>query len=361
MRLLRTTLATLALIGIFPMLASAIILETKAGSRVAGYLVREDDATIVVRRDLDDEAVTQSYAKADLALILRSVDPERLALLKPEEPKGYRNYAEELAEKREDPEARELALRLFQIAAFLDPDDLGRGCLLSMAALADSPEQERQCRALAYLLDPRHDRAVLQPPDAAATRRSDRSRRSFVAALQAYRTRRTDRALDLARMPGVKAHFDDAPGLIPYDEFLRSCRDHPECRQCGPDGREKCPTCHGTGRASGRNAFRNAECPACGGWGTIPCEKCQGEKSTLPISEAEFRTLLRYELIAGTGDGAAVAKGQAAEPVPWSKQLRRSLRPAPMLSIQALTEHDPRRCVYRDGQWVEPPKAGDGS
>ncbi len=350
----RLAILALTLTALFPAMAGAVILETTAGARVAGYLVREDDTTIVVRRDLDGEEVTQSYVKADLALILRSVDPERLASLRPDEPKDYRNYAEELAEKRDDPEARELALRLFHIAAYLDPDNLGRGSLLSMAGLAGSPGQERQCRALAYLLDPRHDRGVLQAPTASATRRGSQARKMFVAALEAYRLKQTDRALDLAQKSGVKEHFDGASGLMSYGDFLRSCRDHPECHKCGPDGREKCPVCHGTGRADGRNSFRSAECPGCGGWGTIPCAACQGEKSTLTISEDQLRAILRSELIAESAAPSAVTKGKAAQPTPWSELLRRPTQPAPLLSIRDLTGHDPRRCLYRDGKWVEP-------
>lgn len=356
-RRLPSLLAWLALGSMAPTVASGVILERKDGTRVVGYLVGEDDRTITVRRVLDGEEVTQSFAKADLLVVLRPVDPGRLEALDPAEPRGYRDYAEELAEKRDDPEARELARRLFHIAADLAPEELARGCLLGLAGLAESPAEERRCRALAYLLDPRHDRAVLAPTAAAPSRRGDRARKAFVAALQAYRTRQTTRALELARRPGVRGYFEESPGLPSYEEFVKSCMDHPECRKCGPDGRERCRTCRGTGTAGG---FGGGECPSCEGWGSLPCADCHGEKSTLSVDEELLRTILRCEV---SEDGPPAARPRAgggdAGPTPWSELLRHRTRPAPRLSIRSITEHDPRLSVYRGGRWVEP-GTGDG-
>jgi len=61
--------------------------------------------------------------------------------------------------KKLDPEARQMAVRLFQIAAWLDPAKTGRGALLGLVSVAHSGEEEARFRAAAYLFDPRHDKA----------------------------------------------------------------------------------------------------------------------------------------------------------------------------------------------------------
>jgi hypothetical protein len=345
-----------------PVPARAVILELNAGPRVSGFLVREDEREIVIRRVLDGREVEQAYPKADVALILRAVDPERLATLRPDQPRAYRDYAEELAEKREDPEARELALRLFHVAAVLDPEGLGRGSLLGMSTLADSPEQERRYRALAYLIDPKHDRGVLQPVASSGSRaRSELGRRAFASALQAYRTQQTARAASLAGEPGVKERFDESPGLPSFDEFVKLCKDHPECGRCDAEGRVKCPECRGSGKlvpdANARNLDLDGgnRCPDCDGWGSIPCPDCGGKKAGVALTDAQLAAFLRAELAAESPADAPAPAAPGTDAGPgWAAALRAGSRPAPLLSLRHLTRFDPTCSVYRDGRWVRP-------
>ena len=50
-----------------------------------------------------------------------------------------------------------MALRLFLIAAHLDPQKLGPSSLLGMSLLASTPAEVRKYRAMAFLLDPKGD------------------------------------------------------------------------------------------------------------------------------------------------------------------------------------------------------------
>ena len=143
--------------------------------------------------------------------------------MRPDRPQAYRDYAEELAEKRDDPEARMTSLRLYLIAAHLDPERLGRGCLLGMSNLAETPFEARKYRALAYLLDPKHDRTIFQlplPPPA----KSDPSRQEFLRCLAAFAGGRLKEALGLARKPGVQDHFEATPACPPIRSSSRSAR-----------------------------------------------------------------------------------------------------------------------------------------
>ena len=95
--------------------------------------------------------------------IIYQIDVERLKKLDKNDPKAYYDYAEELADKKwkDDPEARDMARRLFLIAAYLDPRQFGRSALLSMIPLAGTEAEARRCRAMAFLLDPKGDDKVL--------------------------------------------------------------------------------------------------------------------------------------------------------------------------------------------------------
>ncbi len=322
--------------------ARAIILDLKDGVRVTGYLKAEDEQSYTVRRVLDGHESLQTFPKTDVLFALRTFDPARLSELSPSKPAGYRDYAEELAEKREDPEARDLALRLFLIAASLDPEKLGRGSLLSMASLARSPDEERRYRAMAYALDTRHDRSVLTAPDERG-RRGDRARQDFAQALGFYRTRQTARALAFARRPGVEDLFPTAVGIPSFAEFVASCETHPECSKCGPDGLARCKTCKGSGSfGPGRSV-----CPDCLGSGEVVCPECGGKKSDLTISEELRRALIRGEI-------TALASSSPESGGSFAQALLRNPRPAPLLSIETLTPFNPRECLYRDGHWVAP-------
>jgi hypothetical protein len=127
-----------------------------------GYLVRQDERTIVIRQDLPDgKSRESSFAKKDLDELIITVSPERLAALDRNNLNDYREYAEELAEKQRDPEARDTAIRLYAIVAARGDGNLRHSALLGLISLARNADEERLFRAAAYLFDSDHDPTVL--------------------------------------------------------------------------------------------------------------------------------------------------------------------------------------------------------
>jgi hypothetical protein len=54
------------------------------------------------------------------------------------------------------------------------------------------------------------------------------------------------------------------------------------------------------------------------------------------------------------GLGGDVARKEATEPKGWSTVLQsRRLGPILPLSLDTVTDFDPRKCRYRNGKWVE--------
>jgi hypothetical protein len=141
---------------------AVVVLPKGAKQPIMGYLVRQDERTIVIRQDLPGgKSRESSFPKKDLDELIITVSPERLAALDRNNLNDYREYAEELAEKQRDPEARDTAIRLYAIVAARGEGNLRHSALLGLIALARNADEERLFRAAAYLFDSDHDSSIL--------------------------------------------------------------------------------------------------------------------------------------------------------------------------------------------------------
>jgi hypothetical protein len=290
--------------------ARAVIIFPKGGgAEIRGILVRESREAVVVRIPRPDGTYDQQVIGRDqIEDMIRTVSAERLAELRKDNPPGYRDYAEELAEKRKDPDARETALRLYHIAAYLDPAGLGRSCLLGMVALARTPAEERKFRAMVYLLDPEHDTRVLKKDVKRPVERpsglTPGDAQELVESLQLMRRDLWRNALIAARRENVKTAFDYIKHILSYDEFI----------EMGERRRTLTP----------------------------------GELRRVLLAEA---SLIR---VIGSTEELPDAK-PAVGHVSWSRIMTTSPpTPVPSLSLETLTQYDPAKCEYRDNKWVKP-------
>ena len=255
-------------------------------------------------------AMGAGVAEIDRPLV--AVCPDRLGRLHPDDPDAYRDYAEELVARRHDPEARQTGLRLYLIAAWLEPERLGRTCLLGMLALARDSAEERRFRAMAYLLDPHGDRSVLKHAPAAGSpdRSSDNAGR---------------RSAGLAR-----TNSDDAgrQGLLRAIQAMRRCQ-HRVALQIAD-----------------RPSVQEALAP----FAHLLClDQFRGIRGEVPPKMLRKLLMIEWELTRG-GDPTA---GDEDPHTCWSQlaHQRDTVRP---LALETLTEFNPRECVYRDGRWVQP-------
>jgi hypothetical protein len=329
----------LVLVAVVPLPAWSIIIETKDGKVHRGHLVSQDKFQIVIRPEGQKE--TAAIRRAEIQNITQDVKPERLKALKPDDPKSYFDYAQELAPKKKDPEARDTALRLLLIAAHLDADKYGYKALTEMSKLARTPEEARAFRAVAFLLDLAADRGTLSKEGPGSAAAGD-----FLEALEQYRRGKTKEALELAKKKGVADFFAAVPGLMTHKEFVEACEKHPECTAC-KQGRLFCKECVGKGKG----------CTVCKGKGWTVCDTCKGEPRRVPLTPAQLEMILRLQLLQEKAPKGKVDVTPAAQDVKWSQLLRPSqMEPAPVLSLRHLTEFDPRQSVYNDGKWEAPPK-----
>ena len=169
---LRSWLILFALVLFSSDALGAVVYVKGQQEPIAGFVESADDMSIQLRIITPEgDELNRRILRSEIDLLLQPVSPTRLSQLSPDNPKAYREYAEELVEKKTDPEAVETAKRLFMIAAHLDPQTEGRSALLGMTPLMNDPQGVKQLRAMAYLLDPSHDASLLEgQPQAAGAR-----------------------------------------------------------------------------------------------------------------------------------------------------------------------------------------------
>ncbi len=275
---------------------AVIVFEKGKDQPIVGYLERQDENRVIIRELLPDgRTQLRDIARSEIDDILIAVSNERLELLDPSKPAAYRDYAEELAEKRKDPDARATGLRLYLIAAYLDSEKLGRSSLLGMVGLARTPIEERRFRAMAYLLDPNHDRSLLQKSSERAAVVDDEGQDVLLKAIRAFRRGERRTAMVLASRQVVQKAFARFSDVLTHEEFTTVGKDVP------PD---------------------------------------------------ILRKMLTLELMLSGRE--AVARDKSSDDVvPWSRIIRREgTAPVPSLTLETLTEFDPRECFFRNGKWV---------
>ena len=265
--------------------------------------IRESETTIVVGvRGPDGTFTERILERRNIDQFIPTVSKSRLAELDPAQPTLYRDFAEELAEKKVDPDARDAAIRLYLIAARLDPDGLGRSALLGMVSLARSPREERRFRAMAYLLDPKHDRRVLKDSTVASPGASAaEGRDDLLAALRTLRQGNRRIAKRMAERPNVIAAFNRYSGGFSREDFLAAC------------------------------------------------------ESADSLDNVALARIIRYELAITGAKPATGVESETDSGPRWSATLNADDNSAiPELSLESLTEFDPERSVFRDGKWVKP-------
>ncbi|PQO43048.1 hypothetical protein [Blastopirellula marina] len=307
--MLRTLILSLTLGSLAPAAAdAAVVLLRNDADPVAGYVESRSGGVLRLRIPQGPgKYLTQEIPLTDVAEVLETVSPSRLAELKPDDPNGYRNYAEELAQKKVDPEARETALRLFLIAAKLDPDRLGRSSLLGMTAIARSQEEAHRFQAMAYLLDPEHDVQLIQKRHSAqlaSPERVDEWTGLIITGLRKLRAGDSRSARAILKRADIEKAFDSIVAEITYDECI---------------------------------SILNRKCPGC-------------ETGKIPSPLMRKLVLAELALLPETHDSSDT------DSVPeWSElTAAENHKPIVALTLETITEFDPSHSVYRRNQWEAP-------
>jgi len=299
------------LIGLASNAHGVLIFEKGKDVETRGYLIEKSEILVKIREVLPDGRLAiRSIPQNEIDLMIQAVDQKRLAELDPEKPQTYRDYAEELAEKKKDPDAHVTAIRLYLIAAYLAPDTLGRSSCLGLVALARSPREARLFRGLAYLLDPNHDRGLLRktgtPPAAEKVDDAPPGFDSLLLGLRRLQAEDRRLALKEIEKPGVKKAMLPYRHIMLYEELFLIC-----------------------------------------------------QQRTRAVSNDDVRKILALEVSLlkdrQNGVNLAAASQLAGRDPDWSTIVyTNTAKPVFSASLTHATEFDPRLSQYVDGSWVKP-------
>lgn len=295
--------ATLSILFSVAPAHAIVVLKKGLEQPLLGHLVREDERTVVIREELPGGGQRETHIpRADIEELIVTVDPQRLAALDPAQPRAYREYAEELAEKHRDPEARDAARRLYAIAAVRSEGTLRKGALLGLMSLARSPAEERRFRAAIFLYDEQHDTGVLaQGPSPLAPGPTSTAETAppgeLLSAVRLIRQGRGAEAKALLELPHVRRAAPLLASIITLDELLSAA-------------------------------------------------------AARALTDEQLIRLLTAEL---SLSGEAQPSAKSGDVSPWSQTIKNGqLAPLPSLALESLTEFDPAECVFRGGKWVRP-------
>lgn len=355
-RIAVSILALTAGVMMWPSTVSAVIIFLKTpGQPIRGYLVRQTERVITIQQLKTDGSQQQrTIARSDIDQVLIAVSQQRLASLDPTNPDGYREYAEELAEKRKDPDAQLTAIRLFVIAAYLAPAKLGHSAMLGLIPLARDAQELRRFRAMAYLLDPAHDTAVFSSPalrNRTGSELDEGRSKTLLGALRLLRQGRRRDALAQAKRTHLESTLATLTLSISYQEFVQACANVcPHCER----GYQVCPECSGKKTVTDDDGQART-CPVCRGTGRVVCAHCRGNYRDNPIDPSLLRRILQLELAWSSGpDGAKPATLDTPPHAGWGLAVARGqTKPIMPLSVATLTEFDPTANRYRNGRWEQ--------
>jgi len=296
-KLLTCLVAALAAIAAPRAASAVVVLKQGVETPLMGHLVRADERTVVIRQELPGgKSRDVTISRSEIDDLVETVSRERLAELDPDKSAAYLEYAEELAEKRRDPEARDTARRLLTIAAHRGNAAQQHSSLLILADLARTTDERRRIKALLYLTDPRHDPSTLDQSISVGATSDSSAQAELLSALRLIRQ---------GQGAAAKIILDKKPV---QDELARADA-----------------------------TFTLAELTA-----------LTGERT---ITDAQLSRLLRAELALESVGSPKASSNQSA----WSRTAS-SLELAPVLPLtfDHLTEYDPKECLYRNGKWQRP-------
>lgn len=180
--------------------AATIYLKSKA-QPIYGTILKKTPSNLTIRTSEGGSGATKDvvYATSEIAELFEPVVATRLEKLEPSNPAAYREYAEELAEHRKDPEAMAMAIELYLRSAQLEKGDGRNSALRGLVAAARNSAERRRFAAAALSLSPNLPFALLaaggnggkteSAPDAAAGTAAP-SRERLLQFMQAVRVGR---------------------------------------------------------------------------------------------------------------------------------------------------------------------------
>lgn len=235
---------------------------------------------------------------ANVEHLLVNIDADRLSKLTPDRPGEYRDYAEELASQKTDLSARDLARRLYLIAAANSDGSVRGSALAGLIAIAETDTQRHRMEVLRFLVIPGESSISLGKEPTKRRSLTGPQRQLTLKLIHAIRKEESDTATKLLDSPDNRAVFSFWSDECRLEEFDRMARvNRPNKSQLGK--------------------------------------------------------LLRIELqVTDPGHDLNSPSNRKLNWGDYATQVSGNLSVLP--SFDNVTRFNPRKTIFRDGEWVEP-------
>jgi hypothetical protein len=185
-----------------------------------GVILSRDETGVVLRTGFDNDTPIRKIATHQIKLVVVNLDHRRLEALNPQKLGEYRDYAEELAVQKKDPTARELAIRLYLIAATNGANAIRDSALTGLVGVARDPREESTFRLLRHLHSELADGGENQPVERAGNRSgATTSGEKLLRAIQMMRRGKNIEAGEFLADETVSIALGEFPVRISWQEL----------------------------------------------------------------------------------------------------------------------------------------------
>ena len=270
---------------------------------ICGRFIDADDVKIVFRyhaksnRDRRTSG-TVDIDRAEIELMIRNIRPDQLSSLSPDDPDSYRLLAEELSSQLQDWEARDLAVRLYLIAATNSTDEKQLSALNGMINLARDEAEREEFKILRFLVSRSGASLPEFNKDKQMAKLTASTRARVLDAVQAIRRGQGSRALQIINQADVQSALTTWEHVCTLSELNRMAR---------------------------------ANRPPMAG--------------LVKLMEIERQLVLVKQ-------GIRPESNPFFEDASWAGQSAESAIPLTLPRLNSVTEFDPSRSVYFEGQWT---------
>lgn len=190
-----------------------------------GRIISQSEKSIEFSRFENNRlAPSVSLPRVQIEQLVVNFDRERLEKLTPSDPAAYRDYAEELAAQSADPTARDLARRLYLIAAASSPGEreseltIRQSGLAGLVGLANSADERRKLKMLQILVSP-NPVQLIDPTPTTQIPTADGDDRLTLDLIHAIRSENLTRAVELLAARENRAVFATWSEICSLDEL----------------------------------------------------------------------------------------------------------------------------------------------
>lgn len=172
----------------------------------------------------------EKISRSRIEQFISNIDTQRLEKLSPDKPADYRDYAEELASQRADPAARQLAHRLYVIAAANSEGDnetaneIRNSALAGLISIADSDADRARLQLLRFLVSPDVDQVETFSESKSAAPYSEDQAQLMLKLVQAIRKENFEQAVEMLSSRDKQAVFQIWSKTCSLEELNRIAR-----------------------------------------------------------------------------------------------------------------------------------------